>query len=379
MTIIHYIPTMDPKAGTAPEYVECLVRATRNVAESHVITDSDLGDNIISIRKSIRGFVEKFRPDILHIHAAWSFKAAMVMKKATEMGVFTLLSVHGGLAPEVVDLDFWKQKLPRLVCYQLLMVRKCQALVAVSQEDYDSLKALGWKKRIVNIPHPALFHKSDEETKDLLMAIYHKVIDTNYLLRITEPEVLFVKKCVAIKMWNDNRNFDVTTSTKRCDEVTAQLIEETKSLVELHKDLSFKRIFIYAHDNGVTALMMEGAEMAGISMPSLLDINALPRFKQKFHKDKYAKSFNKLCKVISHVAEGKELTPTFTLSGSVSFHTVCQIFQCLRFSSYDEDDFSILAKKAGISKFTARLLQYISNTFYMEKGYMPILPDKKSL
>ncbi|MDD7127228.1 MAG: glycosyltransferase, partial [Prevotella sp.] len=167
MTIIHYIPTMDPKAGTAPEYVECLVRATRNVAESHVITDSDLGDNVISIRKSIRGFVEKFRPDILHIHAAWSFKAAMVMKKATEMGVFTLLSVHGGLAPEVVDLDFWKQKLPRLICYQLLMVRKCQALVAVSQEDYDSLKALGWKKRIVNIPHPALFHKSDEETKDL--------------------------------------------------------------------------------------------------------------------------------------------------------------------------------------------------------------------
>lgn len=114
-------------------------------------------------------------------------------------------------------------------------------------------------------------------------------------------------------------------------------------------------------------------------MPSLLDVNALPRFKQKFHKDKYAKSFNKLCTVISHVAEGKELTPTFTLSGNVSFYTVCQIFQCLRFSSYDEDNFSILAKKAGISKFTARLLQYISNTFYMEKGYMPILPDKKSL
>lgn len=379
MTIIHYIPSMDPKAGTAPDYVECLIRATRNVAESHVITDSDLGDNVISISRNIKGIIRKYRPDIIHIHAAWSYKAALVERKANGMGVFTVLSVHGGLSPEVIDLDFWKEKLPRLLTYQFLMVRNCHALVAVSQDDYDSLKSLGWKKRIVSIPHPALFHKSDDETRDLLMGIYRKIIDTNYLLRITENEVLFVKKCVAVQIWNENRNFDITTSTVRCDKVTAQLIQEIKDIIESDKELSFKRIFIFAHDNGVTDLMMQGAKEAGISMPPLLDVSALPRFKQKARKDKYEKSFNKLCKIIMEVTDGKELFPAYTLAGGISFLTISQIFQRLRFSSYDEDRFSFLAEKAGISKFTARFLKSLSNVFYLEIGYMPILPNKKPL
>ena len=102
--------------------------------------------------------------------------------------------------------------------------------------------------------------------------------------------------------------------------------------MELHKDLSFKRIFIYAHDNGVTALMMDGAEMAGISMPSLLDVNALPRFKQKFHKDKYAKSFNKLCmwlkeKNLRQLSRSQVMS-LFTLS--VRFSNACDFLLMMK-------------------------------------------------
>ena len=79
------------------------------------------------------------------------------------------------------------------------------------------------------------------------------------------------------------------------------------------------------------------------------------------------------------VTDGKELSPAFTLAGGISFLTISKIFQRLRFSSYDEDRFSFLAEKAGISKFTARFLKSLSNVFYLEIGYMPILPNKKPL
>lgn len=371
MIILHYIPSMDAQSGPAPDYVNCLVRATRNVAESHVITDNDLGDNVVTAQSRLSKFFKELAPDILHIHAAWSSKAAMVEWAAKRKGVFTVLSVHGGLAPEIIDLNFWKEKLPRLMSYQFQMVRKSHALVAVSKDDYEQLKALGWKKRIVCIPHPMLFSTTDEETCEAIMGIYRKIIDTYYLLRITEPEVEFVKKCAAIKLWHANRDFDITTSTTRADEAIGKLTQEVQQL----PILSFKRVYLYAHDNNITDLLTEGARLAGITMPPKPDMESLPRFKPKSRKDKNARNYKILCKVISDSIEGVSIEPEFTPSGAIAFRTICDIFRSLRFHNFDEDKFLEMLEKAKVANFCRKTLTSLHSVFDLEPGYMPAEMD----
>ena len=94
------------------EYVNCLVRSTANVAESYVITQKDLGTGAIMVRARFLRKLKELQPDIIHVHAAWDSTAALIEHTARSHGFYTVVSVHGGLAPEVMELAFFKHKLP---------------------------------------------------------------------------------------------------------------------------------------------------------------------------------------------------------------------------------------------------------------------------
>ena len=379
MTIIHYIPTMDSHSGTAPDYVSCLMKATRNVADSHVVTDKDLGDNVLSVIRSIKTIIKELHPDIIHIHSSWNCKAAAVQRTAGKHGLSVILSVHGGLAADVMEIDFWKQKLPELILYQFWMIRHCHALVAVSDEEFQRLKSLEWKKRIVLIPHPTLFPVNEDTTREYLINIYRKVIDTDYLSQLTEKEKLFTWKCVALTLWKKHKDFDNTTSVTQYDAVRQLLIQDLNTITGEPQSLSFRRIHLYAHDNGVRELMLEGAKETGFTVPPVSDIDAIPRFKPKKRKESHIRDYRKLCSVISEVTEGKKIEPELTISGTVSFHTLCELFCRMRFTHYDETLLSKKVRKAGISGFTSRLLNLIARIFHLEIGYMPLLPKDKPI
>lgn len=337
------------------EYVDCLVRSTARVAESYVITQKDLGSGIVMVRSRFLRKLKEIQPDIIHIHAAWDSTAALIEHTARSHGHFTIVSVHGGLAPEIMEIAFFKHKLPRIIGYQFQMVRKCNAVVAISENDAKQIKQLGWKKRIVTIPHPSLKLISEDETSELLMAIYRQVLDTNYMARITEEEIEFTQYCIRMALWP---------------------VGSQEMKIMNTENLSFRRIYIYAHDNNVSELLMSGAQILGLQMPTRPDISAMPRFKVKQKHNTEINSIQKLSEVITQVIPGTKIEINRTPAGSTTFRTICDIFQALRFHDYDEDEFAETIKKKGIAKFTARQLYKMQELFGLELGYMPILPKK---
>lgn len=355
MKILHYIPKTDTSNTSATEYVNCLVRSTALVAESVVLTQKDLGSDYFTVRRHLLHRLKDIKPDIVHVHASWNAYAAWVEHIARSHGYLTIVSVHGGFAPEIMELDFFKQKLPRIVAYQFQMVRNCQVVVAISDDDAKQIKQLGWKKRIVVIPHPNLHLVSDEETADLIMSIYRKVLDTNYMKRITDEETDFIRTCVKYASWPEGALEQPEISTE---------------------GLSFRRIFIYAHDNNVTEALMTGARRLGVKMPPCPDIEAMARFKVRMSRNADIDSLNRLASAISMVIPGAKIEVGRTPCGTTTLRTYTDIFQTLRFHDYDEDEFAELIKKKGVNKFTAHQLYKLQELFGMELGYMPILPKK---
>ena len=187
------------------------------------------------------------------------------------------------------------------------------------------------------------------------MSIYRKVLDTNYMERITKEELEFVHYCVRTALW--------PAGSQETKEVTTE-------------NLSFRRIYIYAYDNNITQLFTTGAQMLGVQIPPCPDVSSMPRFKVKQKRNTEINNYQKLQEAIYSVIPGTKIEIDRTPAGATIYRTLCDIFQALRFHDYDEDNFSEIIKKKGITKFTAHILHQMQEAFGLELGYMPILPRK---
>ena len=116
--------------------------------------------------------------------------------------------------------------------------------------------------------------------------------------------------------------------------------------------------------------------MLGVKIPPCPDVSSMPRFKVKQKRNTEIGNYQKLQEAIYSVIPGTKIEIARTPAGATIYRTLCDIFQALRFHDYDEDNFSEIIKKKGITKFTSRLLYQLQEAFGLELGYMPILPKK---
>lgn len=357
MIILHYIPFINEKKKSYPaEYVESIIRATSRIAESHVVTEKELGEHFITFRNTFAKKLKELKPDIVHIHASWNFRAAYIEKMARRRGYFTIVSPHGGLSPEIMDLAFWKEKLPRIIGYQFLMTRKCRLVISVSNKEHQELSNLGWKRRIMLVSHPKFSNLSEEDLSSMIMEAYRKVIDTHYTERITNEEKEFVNACLRAATWQEK-----------------QYLEEINP-IQVTQGMSFRRIYIYAHDNGVTQLLMQGAKVANINMPPRLDVSILPRFKQKAKRQgNYEKKCIKLCKTLHTILPGIDEQVTFTPMGDVSLHTLTQIYCNIRFCDFNEDMLVEELDKLHLTSFFAKMMTQFQSIYHLQTGFMPLI------
>lgn len=126
--------------GIVPEYVNRLASATEQVSTNHILTFKDLGDGVLSFRKNLTRQLHLVNPDIVHVHASWDFYSALVVMIARKLGFLVVVSPHGGLSPENMEVNFWKNRLPRLLAYQIRMIKRCHMVVVTSEEELKDLK-----------------------------------------------------------------------------------------------------------------------------------------------------------------------------------------------------------------------------------------------
>lgn len=365
MTILHYIPSLQKSMGQTAQFAQMLKDVMGKTIETYIISGSVSRTEFVTRLSEVH-------PDIVHLHGCWSLRIAMAERWAMSRGYPVILSPHDGMSPRVLQTDFWKKRMPQIVAYQFRTIKNAFVLHAASAQELKDLKELGWKKRIALIPYP----KSPSDNQmlcDSFHALYQKVIDTQRRnqLNTHEREALWVMLNAAISA--EHTPYEPTDAEK-----------QHLSQLTSH---NWQTIQVYAIDHRITDLMLKGASALSINIPVVVK-ELPPRYSQKpcFHSGtEKAKEKNTLQKYSSHHTEKELAADIFVLYRSL-YHNelregyaspltlLCSIGEKLRWGKCDEDIVTRIINELGISRFTACLMQVLSETLHITLGFMLLDP-----
>ena len=389
MVILHYIPSLGKKAGQTSTLVQRLHAALGNTVESHLFTGEI----------TIKEFVQKLKdikPDILHIHGCWDIHLAIAQLLAARQGCPVIISPHNALSPDTLETDFWTSRLPRIILYQCLAIRKAFVLHAATQQESADLKDLGWKKRIVFIPLDGLNASDMQAAADVaeqFRILYRKVIDTRLRNTISDNErdILFTLIRQAVTPAIDAAPAPPVAAVAApvppvfFDQVEEQQEKQRQALAALSEH-TWKNIQIYAIDHRADHLLFEGLKRIQYTIP--VRVTQLPSrytikqtLQTKSHipidtDDTNERDIITAIAQLHHILclkEAEETWPSPTL-------LLATLDAILRYTDYDEESIMRQLQKKHLADTAARTMHILAALFSLSVGFMPLNPinDKKT-
>ncbi len=379
MVILHYIPSLGKKAGQTSTLVQRLHAALGNTVESHLFTGEI----------TIKEFVQKLKdikPDILHIHGCWDIHLAIAQLLAARQGCPVIISPHNALSPDTLETDFWTSRLPRIILYQFLAIRKAFVLHAATQQETADLKDLGWKKRIAFIPLDGLNASDTQAAADVaeqFRILYRKVIDTRLRNTISDNErdILFTLIRQAVTPAIDA----VSAPPVFFDQVEEQQQKQRQDLAALSEH-TWKNIQIYAIDHRADHLLFEGLKRIQYTIP--VRVTQLPSrytikqtLQTKSHipidtDDTNERDIITTIAQLHHILCLKEAEETWPSP----IHLLAKLYATLRYTDYDEENIMRQLQKKHLADTAARTMHILAVLFSLSVGFMPLNPinDKKT-
>ena len=379
MVILHYIPSLGKKAGQTSTLVQRLHAALGNTVESHLFTGEI----------TIKEFVQKLKdikPDILHIHGCWDIHLAIAQLLAARQGCPVIISPHNALSPDTLETDFWTSRLPRIILYQFLAIRKAFVLHAATQQESADLKDLGWKKRIAFIPLDGLNASDTQAAADVaeqFRILYRKVIDTRLRNTISDNErdILFTLIRQAVTPAIDA----VSAPPVFFDQVEEQQQKQRQDLAALSEH-TWKNIQIYAIDHRADHLLFEGLKRIQYTIP--VRVTQLPSrytikqtLQTKSHipidtDDTNERDIITAIAQLHHILCLKEAEETWPSP----IHLLANLYATLRYTDYDEENIMRQLQKKHLADTAARTMHILAVLFSLSVGFMPLNPinDKKT-
>ncbi len=387
MRILHYISDLTNAAGPQASAARLMILATSRVAESHLVTlvrlpeetgrllaehgnvkvhylaphGGDKPAGMLSKGFALRGILREVRPDIVHIHGSWDSTAAIAEYMARRQNTVTIVSPHRGLSPAIVGIDFWKSKLPRLIAYQALMIRRCTAIAAVSEQERNDIINLGLKKRIEVMPPMPKAQETTQPLSDALMATYRKAADSNYHKFITKAEKDLVFAAVRAMVEDDD---------------DAPNMPRMK--VPGIKGLSFRRVYFYAYDEDVLPMTLNGCERLRLPIPPAMDVEAVPRYRNAKAKRRGAladvEATNIPCAITGDKPTEREAFLMLCRAqklgfGRLTLRHYVELYSLFRHTDFNEDIVAAELKRTGKRKFTLRMQRRLAEMFALKPGY----------
>ncbi|MFV5693062.1 glycosyltransferase [Flavobacterium sp. LT1R49] len=168
MKVIHFIAGIDKTEGGTTEYMRLLSSTLKNHVELIVVTGISAhpiviyGVNIkffktsvlrwFSMIKEFSVFLEKEKPNLVHINGIWSPQNWGFQKAAQKLGIKVIVSPHGMLEPWIMAHNPLKKKIA-LFLYQKKAIQRSVYLHATAQMEAKNIQALGFTKPICIIPN----------------------------------------------------------------------------------------------------------------------------------------------------------------------------------------------------------------------------------
>lgn len=309
---------------------------------------------LLSAFNEVRKVLNEEQPDIVHVHGAWNYTAALVEQVARKSRYITVVSTHRGVSSEIIGIDFWKQKLPRLLAYQIWMIRNSTSLIAINDTEKENIIALGLKKRIEVLPQIPKEGENLDMLREALMAMYRKAIDSFYYRYTTPAEQTFMEQLVAAAIVDEDVKIE-TPSTE---------------------GLSFRRLSFLLHDEDITELFLSGVHKMQVSMPPLLNVSATPRYKNRKAKQLGPLADVTLSKSIRLPEDSLERTAVALIAKAktlgidrLTMRHKTELYRLFRYTDFDEEKVGKELKRLGLRKFTVMLQKYLDNLFHLKPGY----------
>lgn len=373
MKLLHYIPDLSEKMGQQSRMMLRLVTTVSRQAESYLLTSTRLSadveqqlSQVYSMKivylpvlsmsnptkiyrayKEIKGALDVIQPDVVHVHGAWNPLLYLMERTARKSGYVTCVSTYGGMAPEILNIDFFKRRMFPLLFYQAPLIRHSTSLLAISEKEWQDISNLRLKKRVEILPEIPRGAGAADALANALLVAYRKAIDSSYKKYITADEELYVERHV------------IAATTSDAKPVIPSISQD--------KGTSLRRVLFYAYDEDVIEMI-----------PNRTNVEDIPRYADRKAKKRGGIELLQLPLRKVHIADDKsvEYSVVTTLLRvqkegikRLTLRHKAELYDLFRNKDFDEDIVAAELSRLRMRRFTCKIQNMLHDMYDMPVGY----------
>lgn len=333
-----------------------------------------------SLQKRFLHLVYDLMPDIIHIHGSYSFLASRIAKWAYCRNFPFVFTPNGGMSPEYIDKAYG-QRTWRMLTYQKKMSHRASCIITSDTKEAELIRAERLNDRVVLIDDPMAGEYLDMASlAGQITAIYRKVLASDMTARLHQNQREAVSALLHLSMAAESERQPL------CSEDILNLRRITPP--------QWREIFLFAKEQGVTQHVTDGISRAQLTTIANT-ASSTPTFPPHSTKSTdrledrqllitgwHAKIITKKLKATSPAVEKacimliniRQLLHTHALT----LRPLCDLYETYRYEDIDEGELDKALHLIGIYPFACRISQILSETAYLDEGFMPVpaLDDK---
>ena len=263
----------------------------------------------------------------------------------------------------------------KMILYQKKMATNASCVVVSDKEEEAYLINSKIARRVQYIPDPrdGDYVDLDSYTSSILR-IYQKIIDTDMGVHLDKNSREAVCALLHLSLAGENERKPL------CPEDILNL--------RAIAPRQWNNIMIFAMEQGISQYVSQGILKAQLNLPAI-DVQQIEQFPALHPKDKnklesgQLLSDNWLLKRKARKLENVEPVAKkicimlFNLQYhsqrlTLSLRHLCDLYEVYRFENVDEDFLKNLLEELGLLTFARRINQVLSETIYLEHGFMPV-------
>lgn len=310
----------------------------------HFLKKKNAVQDFFSIHYQYVAILYQIMPDIVHIHGCWNYLGACIEEWSRKRGFRVVLTPHGLLRHFCYNIDYFKTRWWQNMVYQRAMIRRVVALHVHSEGEFENIRQLKLNRNITLIQHG-----DNEQWIEKMVNLYQKVLNANISCNLTQRESNAI--CVMLHAATAGKQLQIDNIQK----------------LQIHQlsNNQWKNILLYANEEHITSLLYKGTERLQATIPDIDEA-----LKEQFAplQTKSSENLQNEDGLLSMLADAKQRVKKRTLS----LRQLTELYQAFLMLDTDEILLKRHLRKKNLYRFTARMLQILSETFALSEGFMPI-------
>ena len=330
--------------------------------------------NLLALQKRFLEILYSLMPQIVHVHGSYHYFNSRIALWSRKRGFPVVFSPYGGMNPDYIESQYgmrtWK-----MICYQKAMTRGASAILTSDPKESEYVQHEHLTDRVELVSDPRIDQYFGEENyAHSTLVLYQKVLDSDKGVHIDQKSREALGALLHLSLSGSSEQHPL------CSEDILNLRSITPK--------QWHDIHLFALEQGVTSNMEEGAAKAQLTIPEFHK-ETHPTFELRIPKDTKPLDTTILTPnpMLRRMQENKlrdcdeptRNTCVMLLNlrhllrqDTATLRHLCDLTAVFRFDAMDEDRLAFHLKELKLYQFTRRICQVLSETTYLDEGYMPV-------